>query len=253
MAWLSKKIQDLKNQAAERRNANEHAHAVARTQNQIHNFWNQVLENIGNRPESCQLPENLPHQLKAFLATLEVPLEQYPRAAEIGLPMLQLYFFSMRNPQVEHSLLAVALEAGLPVTPQLCEFFAQSCVMAPVGHVRSCGLEVPHRFLKRCEYPNPKQVSSFAAAVQYRVLKDPTWTHSEKYAQGAKLLEAFGADWRTQNSEGVPLGQQLHACLNEQQRTAFEKYVRTTPLIDVAAIVDKRKAEQQSRVAKIKI
>lgn len=253
MAWLSNKIQDLKNQAAERRNANEHAHAVARTQNQIHNFWNQVLENIGNRPESCQLPENLPHQLKAFLATLEVPLEQYPRAAEIGLPMLQLYFFSMRNTPVEHSLLAVALEAGLPVTPQLCQFFAQACAMAPVGNIRRCGVEVPPKIFKNCDYPQAKDLLPFAYAVQYRDWENPAWPHSEKYALGAKLLETFGANWNATDFNNVPLGQILHACLNEQHRTAFEKYVRSTPLIDVAAIVDKRKAEQNAGVAKIKI
>ena len=252
MAWLSDKIQHVKHQAAERQRKIAFEQAVGRSQNQIHAFWKGVIEEINARPDSCRIPDKFPHQLQAFLATLEVPLEDYPRAEEVGLPVLQLYFLSLGNTPVEHSVLAVALEAGLPVTPQLCTLFAQACAMAPVGNFRSNGLHIPPKFFK-CEYPEAKDVLAFAYAVQYRDWKNQTWPYSDKYAQGAKLLEAFGADWNACDTNGVPAGQVLHACLNEQHRAAFAKYVRTTPGIDVNAIVDKRKAEQHSRVAKIKI
>lgn len=250
--WFSKTIEEFKHHAHERRDKKEHAQAVVRTQNQIHNFWKDVISNIEQRPISCRLPENIPHQLQDFLADLDVPLEQYPRAEEIGLPVLQLYFLSRGDVQAEHSLLAVALEAGLPVTPQLCQFFVDACALAPVGNLRSCGLYVPPRFLKS-EYTKAENLAPFVYTVQYRQQENPTWPHSEKYAAGAKLLEAFGADWRTVNSHGVSLGQQLHVCLNHEQRTAFAKYVATTPTIDVDAIVEKHKAEQQSRIPRMKI
>lgn len=255
MAWLSSKIEQFKQNASARRNKSEHERAVVRTQTQIHEFWKQTIFDAEQHTSNYhwkQFLEALPHKLQDFLGTLEVPLKHYPRAEEVGLPLLQFYFLSSSNPQVEHALLAVGLEAGLPVTPQLCAFFVGACAMAPVGNIRNCHVEVPHKFL-RCEYPEANKLLPFAYAVQYRQRDNPAWPFSEKYVQGAKLLEAFGANWRTTNSNGVPLGHELHACLHPNHRAHFEKFVHTPTRIDVNAIVDKRKAEQNAGVAKIKI
>ncbi len=151
----------------------------------------------------------------------------------------------------EHKILALALNAGLPVTPGFSEMFVSCCehkteflnanlmpkgeVVVPhkrPGHIYPHVLKLPQVYLRKVFSNNSEQEKCLRPIAQL----------SDKFLAGAQLLEVFGANWN-QTSSGKTLGARLFDQLGQPEE--FRKYATIAVDIDVNEIIAQKKRDKQ--------
>jgi len=276
MTWFPTSVQRIKDwtQTYQQQRAFEAALKRDRVRNA--NFWATIGTHLGSEYQTTLSDKVIP-AFQEFLSELEVPLKDNPDSALLGSPLLQLYFgYSGFNGitglkemtvshkwDAEHKILALALNAGLPVTPGLSEMFVSCCEhkteflnanLMPKGevvvsdkrpgHIYPHVLKLPQVYLRKVFSNNPKQEKCLRSIGQL----------SDKFLAGVRLLEVFGANWNQKSSDGKTLGARLFAQLGQPDE--FKKYATLTAEVDVDEIIAQKKRDKKvefSNTPKLKL
>lgn len=256
MNWLRQHLDALTHNTPDKREQAERVARLKRDRKNIAAFWNSVAKNLKDDTRDFSgmrtyLTRGVAEDLKAFLPCLEIGLAETPDPVVMGVPLMQVYFTHTQAFDVlidrrlvfpwreEHKMLAVALEGGLQVTPQLCEFFVGCCEQNTGLSIRLSGIPTPKAGAGH-DYPDVNTLSSVRMAKQFNSPR-PAGELSDKFVAGAQLLEVFGADWTHVSSNGLRLGERLYTCLGAPHRQAFAQYAPlSSETIDVGQIVAER-------------
>lgn len=271
MSWLSQHLEHVKKWTNAYQQQRVFEAALKRDRVRNAEFWANIGEHLSSGP-STTLNNNVVEAFHDFLSTLEVPLKDNPDSALLGSPLLQLYFgYSGLNGMkdmkfvykwdVEHKILALALNAGLPVTPGLSTMFVSCCehqtefmnlsltgdgkrkskfISMPdkrPAHTYPHALNLPQVYLRKLFSNNPKQE---------RCLR-PIGALSDKFLAGAQLLEVFGADWNQSPNGGKTLGARLFEQLGKPEE--FEKYSSPELEVNVEDIIAQKKRDKKVEIS----
>lgn len=270
MSWLSQSVERIQKWTEAYQKQRGFEAALKRDRARNAKFWDTIGSHLGPQHQTTLSDKVIP-VFQEFLSQLEVPLKDNPDSAFFGSPLLQLYFgysglCGMRDMKfvhkwdAEHKMLALALNAGLPVTPGLSEMFVSCCehqtefmnlslnsnekttfISVPnkrPGHVYPHALKLRQVYLRKLFSNNPKHEQCLRPIGQ---LKD-------KFLAGAQLLEVFGANWN-QTSSGKTLGARLFDQLGQPEE--FKKYAIIATDIDVNEIIAQKKRDKKVEFSNI--
>lgn len=266
MNWIAASVERIKGwtDAHQKQRAFEAALKRDRARNQ--KFWANIGEHM-NADHSTVLSSKVVPAFQEFLSTLEVPLKDNPDSALVGSPLLQLYFgYSGFNGmkemkfvtswETEHKILALALNAGLPVTPGLSAMFVSCCEHQTEfmnlnfnsrGNNKTHFIRVPDKRPGQ-EYPHALQLPQvnirklFSHQPKQEKCLRPIGQLRDKFLAGAQLLEVFGANWN-QTSGGNTLGGRLFTQLGQPEE--LKKYSSPTVEVNVDEIVAQKKRDKK--------
>lgn len=269
MSWLLKSTDHVKKwtNAYQKQRAFEAALKRDRVRNEA--FWTTLGQHLGSEHQTSLSDKFIPI-FQELLSRFEVPLKDNPDSALLGSPLLQLYFgycgfkgFTgltemkvLRKWDVEHKMLALALNAGLPVTSGLSEMFVSCCehkteflnpsiigrnnkssfIVMPnkrPGHVYPHALKLPQVYLHKLFSNKPKHESCLRNIGEF----------SDKFLAGAQLLEVFGANWNQTSSDGKTRGGRLFAQLGQPEE--LKKYATSIVEVDVDEIIAQKKRDKK--------
>lgn len=267
MTWLSNSIEHIKDWTETYKKQRLFEAALKRDRVRNKKFWDNIGEHM-NSDHSTVLSSKVVPAFQEFLSTLEVPLKDNPDSALVGSPLLQLYFgYSGLNGmtnmkfvhtwEAEHKILALALNAGLPVTPGLSAMFVSCCehqtefmnlslnsqgkdktdfVCVPdkrPGHNYPHALQLPQVFMRKLFSNRPKQEKCLRPIGQQR----------EKLLAGAQLLEVFGASWNQTSLGNKTLGARLFQQLGQPEE--LKKYSVPAVEVNVDEIIAQKKRDKK--------
>lgn len=259
MTWLSNSIEHIKDWAEAHKKQRAFEAALKRDRVRTFNFWNGIGEHWAGSALSLYVPDTVVPAFQNFLNSLEVPLANNPDSALVGLPLLQVYFgysgmagIATRKWDAEHKLLALALNAGLPVTPQMCELFVGCCELQTEflnlsvtenngdgGFITKSLKQVGHA------YPlaqNLRHVRMRKVLISGSLARRPGEL-SDKFLAGAQLLEVFGANWNQTSSDGKTLGARLFEQLGQPED--LKKYSAPAVEVNVDEIIAQKKRDKK--------
>ena len=270
MTWLSNSIEHIKEWTVAYKKQRAFEAALKRDRERNAEFWATIGTHLGSEHQTTLSNRVIP-VFQEFLSQLEVPLKDNPDSALLGSPLLQLYFgysgfngiTGLKEMSVVHKwdteqkILALALNAGLPVTPGLSEMFVGCCehkteflnanlmgrggnksrfIVVPnkrPGHVYPRVMSLPQVYLRQL-FSNASQQETCARAIG---------AHRDKFLAGAQLLEAFGANWKQISSEGKTLGGRLFEQLGQPEE--LKKYATSIVEVDVDEIIAQKKRDKK--------
>lgn len=281
MTWFPTSVQRIKDWTQTYQQQRALEAALKRDRERNAQFWSTIGTHLGSEHQTT-LSDRVVPVFQDFLSQLEVPLKDNPDSALLGAPLLQLYFgysgfngfTGLKEMKVvhkwdaEHKILALALNAGLPVTPGLSEMFVGCCehqteflnanlmgkggtisrfIVVPKkhpGHVYPQVMSLPQVYLRKLFSKNPQNEK---CSRSIGVLSD-------KFLAGAQLLEVFGANWNQKSSDGKTLGARLFEQLGQPDE--FKKYATLTAEVDVDEIIAQKKRDKKvefSNTPKLKL
>ena len=267
MSWLSDRIEQMKTVAAEHQQRRERAAALKRDRMRNVAFWGDIATHMGNTSGAqTYIPDDVIAPFQHFLSTLEVPLSENPDSALFGLPVLQMYFgysgLTGINKEMqfvskwdnEHKMLALVLNAGLPVVPQMSQLFVECCEhnteflnlnFNKASSKASPSIKIPK---ERIGHGYPAATDLRQVRFRKHFLRNDSIVrkkgqYSEKFAAGAKLLEVFGANWSQVSADGSILGARLYAQFNDPDND-FKKYAMFHKDVDVDEIIAQKKRDK---------
>lgn len=269
MTWLSNSIEHIKEWTTAYKKQRAFEAALKRDRGRNKKFWDNIGDHM-HADHSTVLSSKVVLAFQEFLSTLEVPLKDNPDSALVGSPLLQLYFgysgFSGLNAKdmksvytwdAEQKILALALNAGLPVTPGLSAMFVSCCehqtefmnlslnsqvkgktdfVCVPdkrPGHNYPHALHLPQVFMRKLFSNHPKQEKCLRPVGQQR----------DKLLAGVHLLEVFGANWNQTSSGNKTLGARLFQQLGQPEE--LKKYSVPAVEVNVDEIIAQKKRDKK--------
>lgn len=259
MSWLSKSTEHVKNWTNAYHKQREFDAALKRDRVRTFNFWNGIGKHWASSGPSIYVPDTVVPAFQNFLSSLEVPLANNPDSALVGLPLLQLYFgysgrvgITTTKWDAEHKMLALALNAGLPVTSQMCELFVGCCELqteflnlSMTGNNRNDDRFIT-KSIKQVGHTYPLAQNLGQVRIRKLLLSDSLARRpgelSDKFLAGAQLLEVFGADW-TQVSSGKTWGARLFEQLGHPEE--LKKYSVPAVEVDVNEIIAQKKRDKK--------
>lgn len=269
MSWLSQSVERIKEWSEAYQKQRAFEAALKRDRERNAEFWATIGTHLGSEHRTTLNDQVVP-VFQEFLSQLEVPLKDNPDSALLGSPLLQLYFgYSGFNGitglkemsvvhkwDAEHKILALALNAGLPVSPGLAEMFVSCCehqteflnpTLMGRGENKSRFIVVPnkspgHVYPRVMSLPQVHLRKLFSNAPQNETCARTIGTHSDKFLAGAQLLEVFGANWN-QVSSGKTLGARLFEQLGKPEE--FKKYSSPALEVNVDEIIAQKKRDKK--------